>query len=323
MLVLERQEAEGVDEFATAVLDGLSQPPRSLPCRFLYDERGSELFEQICEQAEYYLTRAEAAILERHAKDISDATGPVTLIELGSGTSAKTHFLLSAYGKTSENLKYVPVDVSEAALRIAAERISDRHPAVQFEGIVGRYETAFPLFREHSPAMVLFLGSSIGNFSQEDAGEFWQMMADNLAEGDYVLLGVDLVKDPDVLEAAYNDAAGVTAAFTKNVFARMNRELDAGVDMDNIQHVATYNPDRQRVEIAIRFLTDQDLTIVPLERTVSIRRGESVAIEISRKYVVGDLKRRVAGFGFAVQRVFTDDEERFAVMLLRRDGKGR
>jgi L-histidine N-alpha-methyltransferase len=323
LTILETDEVDPVVEFAASAFEGLTGSPPSLPCRFLYDERGSELFEEICQQPEYYLTRAEASILQRHAVDIRDETGPLTLIELGSGTSAKTHHLLSAYAHVADDIRYVPVDVSESALRIAADNISDRHPTVEFAGIVGRYESAFPLFREHSPAMVLFLGSSIGNFSPKGAHDFWRQVSGSLELGDFILLGVDLVKDEDVLEAAYNDSAGVTAEFTKNIFARMNRELDAGVDLANIEHVAQYVSERQRVEISIRFLTDQELTIAPLDRTVSIRSGESVAIEISRKYVVEELRQRLRDYGLSVRRVFTDDAERFAVLLLRADKGGR
>jgi L-histidine N-alpha-methyltransferase len=276
------------------------------------------LFEEISEQPEYYPTPAESEILERNSDAIREMTGPLTLIELGSGTSAKTQLLLAAYGRGGETVQYLPVDVSESALRAAAEQINHRHPTVHFLGLVGRYEAAFPLFKQRSPAMVLFLGSTIGNFTEAEEGQFWSAVASNLNEGDFVLLGVDLVKDRHVLEAAYNDRAGVTAQFTTNIFARMNRELGTTIDLGCLEHVAVYNDKLQRVEISVRFREDQDVTIAPLDRTLPIRAGQSVAIEISRKYVVADLKKRAAGFGFEVQRVFTDSEDRFAVMLMRR-----
>ena len=317
LTVLERLGADPTAEFARAVADGLRSSPPSLPFRFLYDARGSALFEQICEQPEYYLTRAEASILQAHANDIAVETGPVTLIELGSGTSVKTHYLLTAYGDNGDAVRYVPVDVSESALLIAASDIAGRHPSIEFSGIVGRYETAFPLFREHSPAMVVFLGSSIGNLTVDESNHFWQQISDSLSDGDYLLLGVDLVKDRATLEAAYNDRAGITSQFITNIFARMNAELGSDVDLDGVEHVAVYNEEKQQMEISVRFTRDQEISIEPLGETVRVSSGESVAIEISRKYVVEDLMERLAGFGFGLERAFYDDQKRFGVLLLK------
>ena len=317
-VALEQLAGDPILDFATAAAEGLTANPRSLPCRYLYDHRGSELFEKICELPEYYLTRTEASILERHAADIRQETGQVTLIELGSGTSVKTDYLLAAYGRKDHNVRYMPVDISESALRIAARNITARHPEVQVVGIVGQYELAFSMFREHSPSLVLFLGSTLGNLSEEEKAEFLSRISDSLSAGDYFLLGIDLVKDAAILEAAYNDSAGITAQFTENIFARMNRELDAGVDLAGIEHVATYDSKRQQVDIRVRFLTEQAISITPLHQVVKIPRGEEVRIEISKKFILDDMKRDLAQFGFEVRRVFTDDEEKFAVLLLRR-----
>jgi L-histidine N-alpha-methyltransferase len=317
-VVLERLEGDPILDFATAAAEGLTAHPRSLPCRYLYDHRGSELFEKICELPEYYLTRTEASILARHAADIRQETGQVTLIELGSGTSVKTDYLLAAYSRKDHNVRYMPVDISDTALRIAARNITARHPAVQVVGIVGQYELAFSLFREHSPSLVLFLGSTLGNLSEEETAEFLSRIAGSLSAGDYFLLGIDLVKDAAILESAYNDSAGITAQFTENIFARMNRELDAGVDLAGIEHVATYDLKRQEVDIRVRFLTEQAISITPLHQVVKIPAGEEVRVEISKKFILEDMKRDLAQFGFEVRRVFTDDEKKFAVLLLRR-----
>jgi L-histidine Nalpha-methyltransferase len=304
-------------EFATAVMIGLSDHPRWLPCRFLYDERGSRLFDAICETPEYYLTRTESAILAASAGHIRDLTGPVTLIELGSGSAAKTGHLLAAYSDAARSMRYVPVDVSESALRAGTTAMSRAHPAVRITGIHGTYDAAFPLLRELSPAMLVFLGSTIGNFNQAEAALFWTNVAAHLAPGDFALLGMDLVKDPALIAAAYNDAAGHSAEFTRNIFHRMNRELGAGLDLGQIDHVASYNQEWQRVEIFARFTGEQTVHLRPLGRDVRVRAGERVMTEISRKFVLDELEQYLAGFGFELRRVFTDDRRWFAVLLLQ------
>jgi L-histidine N-alpha-methyltransferase len=311
-------DPHGVLEFARAAAIGLTDTPRWLPCQYLYDARGSELFEEITRQPEYYPTRTEARILERHAAGIRDVTGPVTLLELGSGSSVKTSYLLSAYAEANGEVTYVPVDVSASALDQAGERIARRHPTVRVRGIVGRYEDAFPRLREHSPILAVFLGSTIGNFNHNESSAFWRRVSDALAPGDYFLLGADLVKDKAVLEAAYNDAAGATAAFTNNLFGRMNRELDAGIDVERVEHVARYNETWQRIEIFGRFRTAQTVRIAPMGLAVEIPEGDMVMIEISRKFLLADLKRYLACFGLVAQRVFTDEREWFGLLLLQK-----
>jgi L-histidine N-alpha-methyltransferase len=319
LTVLEAPDSDPVLAFAKAVSAGLNASQRWLHCSYLYDARGSELFEQICDLPEYYPTRTEAAILEKHADEICDVTGPVTIIELGSGTSVKTDYLLAAYTSDTTSVRYVPVDVSESALRVAAQNIGERRPLVQFSGIVGTYESAFHLFREHSPSLVVFLGSTIGNLNPAESSRFLSQLAGNMRSGDYFLLGIDLVKEVSVLEAAYNDSAGVTAEFTKNIFTRINRELGSSVDLDQIEHVAVYNPEWQRIEVSIEFLADQDVEVKPLGERFSIAAGERVLIEISRKFVLSETRDHIAQFGFSLNNVYTDDDEQFALLLMQRD----
>ncbi len=307
-------------EFARAAATGLTDTPRWLPCQYLYDARGSALFEQITRQPEYYQTRAEAVILANCAPAIREETGDVTLIELGSGNSEKTGYLLEAYTSGDTPVRYVPVDVSAAALRQASERLAVDHPGVDVSGLVGRYEEAFPLFREYSPSVVVFLGSTIGNFNNGESLRFWRSVATHMADGDYFLLGVDLVKDPAVLEAAYNDAAGVTAEFTKNLFARMNRELESGLDLNQLEHVARYSEEWQRMEIFVRFVNAQSVHIEPIGATVAIDAGEQVMVEISRKFVLAHLATYLSIFGLQLRNVFTDAQEWFAVLLLQKSG---
>lgn len=243
----------------------------------------------------------------------------MTLIELGSGSSVKTGHLLAAYTEAAGTVRYVPVDVSDSALGTAVERIDNDHPEVEVTGLVGTYASAFPKFRNYSPTMVVFLGSTIGNLNRDESLDFWTRVSENLAHGDFFLLGIDLVKDPSVLEAAYNDAAGVTAEFTRNIFRRINRELGADVDLDQIEHVATYNAEWQRIEISIRFLTEQDVLVAPVDRTIGIRAGETVMTEISRKFVLGNMTEYLSHFGLSTKRVYTDENEMFAVLLLQRE----
>ncbi|MHC4592623.1 MAG: L-histidine N(alpha)-methyltransferase, partial [Planctomycetota bacterium] len=251
--------SESLQAFARSVAAGLSDDPRWLHCRFLYDAEGSRLFEEITRQPEYYPTRTEAGILAEYAEQIQRFTGPVTLVELGSGYSVKTEYLLSAYSRSDETLRYVPVDVSGSALRAASRSIAESFSDVDFTGINGTYRSAFPVLRQLSPQMLIFLGSSIGNFNEAETTAFWRSVADHLPAGGFCLLGVDLVKDVDVLEAAYNDAAGVTARFTNNYFARINRELGAELDLSQIEHHASWNPALERIEIFARFSSDQQL----------------------------------------------------------------
>lgn len=309
----------GVQDFAGAVALGLNDAPRWLPARFLYDAVGSALFERICQLPEYYLTRTEAGILTRAAPQIRDLTGPVTLIELGSGSATKTDHLLRAYSRTGDPVRYVPVDVSASILRSAAERIEDQFPAVNVDGLNGEYEAAFPLLAQYAPSLLLFLGSTLGNLNQAESVVFWRRVASAMPAGSYLLLGADLVKDPALLHAAYNDAAGVTAQFTLNLFARMNRELDAGLDLTCIAHEARWNAEWQRMEIFGRFLATQRLRIGPLGLDVTIREGEQVMTEISRKFVLPRLTTYLSCFGFHLVRAFTDEREWFAVLLLQKE----
>jgi L-histidine Nalpha-methyltransferase len=308
-------QADMVREFANSVVRGLVRRPGRLECRFLYDTRGSELYERITRQPEYYPTRTEAGILARCARRLREITGPVSLLELGSGSSAKTDHLLRAW---EDDACYIPVDISESALRHAGEAICARHPGVRVLGLNGDYEEVFPLFSGLSPLMVVFLGSTIGNFSEEEATLFFRRIAENLNDGDYFLLGADLEKDRAVLEAAYNDAAGVTAEFTRNLFARMNRELGSGLDLSAIEHVARWRPERRRIEIHARFEKPQTLRVAPLDRSFQIAAGEEILVEISRKFVLRDLQDELENCALRTREIFTDEQGWFALILLQK-----
>jgi L-histidine Nalpha-methyltransferase len=310
--------ADPVLEFAQATASGLLSAPRRLQSRFLYDSEGSSLFEQITQQPEYYLTRSESSILAANAGRIREIAGPVSLVELGSGNSAKTEHLLRAWTAAAPRACYVPVDVSESALGAACNAIAARYPALRVVGVNCEYLEAFPLFAQLTPVLVLFLGSSIGNFAPSEMTRFITSMAGGLGPGDFFLIGIDLVKEQKQLEAAYNDSAGLTASFTRNLFARMNRELGCCIDLDSIEHVAQYDAEKEQIETFAYFNRQQTLFLAPLDRQLIIRQGELVQIEISRKFRLERFIPYVEQFGFVTEEVFTDQQNWFALLLLRR-----
>ena len=243
----------GPEVFAHSVARGLSDQPRWLHCRYLYDAEGSRIFQRITEQPEYYPTRAEAGILRERAREIREAVGDVTLVELGAGSGEKTRWLLEAWAARSDGVEYVPVDIDPSVLVEAAERLARELPAVEVRGLATSYERGLDAVAHRSPMCLLFLGSTIGNFNPDETDDFLGRLERTLSPDDALLLGVDLVKDPDVLEAAYDDAAGWSAAFTRNLFARMNRELGTEIDPASIGHVAWWNDRLERIEIYARF----------------------------------------------------------------------
>ena len=320
-IVRGKTEDQALLEFAQAMVTGLANLPRRLECRFLYDARGSALFERITRQPEYYLTRTEEAILRSHAHDIRNVTGPTSLVELGSGNSVKTGFLLRAWLGREPSVRYIPIDVSRRALREARRTMSGSLPAVQVIAVHADYHQALPLFRLASPVTVVFIGSSIGNLGPQEMDFFFSALALALSTGDYFLLGIDLVKEPNLIEAAYNDAAGVTAKFTRNLFARMNRELGSGIDLSVVEHVANYDTHLEQVEIFARFARKQIIRVEPLERSFAIDEGEMVQVEISRKFRLEEFLSYAGKFGFSADGVFTDDRNWFALLLLRRSSE--
>lgn len=303
--------------FAQSIALGLSSQPRRLSCRYLYDDRGSDLFDQITEQPEYYLTDTEAALLERHSREIRRLTGSTTLVELGSGTSTKTRHLLDAWTRGPDPT-YVAVDICPGIIAQSCEALSESYGRLEVRGIAGSYEQAMPRLSDFSPLTVAFLGSSIGNLDDPELGAFLGELAASLSPGDHFLLGIDLVKDVGALEAAYNDAAGVTAQFTKNLFVRMNREIGTDLDVDEIDHVAYYNQDRERIDIFARFNREATIDLPELGRSFRIAPGEMIQTEISRKFRIPDMTERLARHGFTCIRSFTDDGDRFGLLLARR-----
>jgi L-histidine N-alpha-methyltransferase len=300
------------------VLDGLTRPFKELPPKHLYDARGSELFDQICELPEYYPTRTERTILDDCAELIVRRTGMAELVELGSGTAAKTRVLLSAMERAGTLWRYVPFDVAEQVVRDCAAELADEYPGLAVHGIVGDFERhlgEIPQPEPGRPRVVAFLGGTIGNFPPGARRRFLRSLAHLLSPSDYLLLGTDLVKDIDVLEAAYDDAAGVTAEFNRNVLHVLNRELDADFPTDLFEHVAFFDPDRQWIEMRLRARRACRVRVEALDLDVDFARGEEVRTEISAKFTPDRLRADYAASGLQLAEWFTDDQSLFALSL--------
>jgi L-histidine N-alpha-methyltransferase len=300
------------------VLDGLTRPFKELPPKHLYDARGAELFDQICDLPEYYPTRTERAILDAYADLIVRRTGMAELVELGSGTAAKTRVLLSAMDRAGTLWRYVPFDVAEQVVRDCAAALSDEYPDLAIHGIVGDFERhlgKIPRPEHNRPRVVAFLGGTIGNFPPGARRRFLRSLAGLLTPGDYLVLGTDLVKDIDVLEAAYDDAQGLTAEFNRNVLHVLNRELDADFETDLFEHVAFFDPDREWIEMRLRARRACHVRIDALDLELDFDRGEELRTEISAKFTRDRLKADYAAAGLELAEWFTDDDGLFALSL--------
>jgi L-histidine N-alpha-methyltransferase len=300
------------------VLDGLTRPFKELPPKHLYDARGAELFDQICELPEYYPTRTERAILDAYADLIVRRTGMAELVELGSGTASKTRVLLSAMERAGTLGHYVPFDVAEQVVRDCAATLADEYASLSIHGIVGDFErhlAKIPRPVPGRPRVVAFLGGTIGNFPPGARRRFLRSLAGLLTPGDYLLLGTDLVKDIDVLEAAYDDAQGVTAEFNRNVLHVLNRELDADFPTELFEHVAFFDPDREWIEMRLRARRACHVRIAALDLEVDFERGEELRTEISAKFTRDRLMADYAAAGLELAEWFTDDAGLFALSL--------
>jgi L-histidine Nalpha-methyltransferase len=295
-----------------------SQPKRFLP-KYFYDELGSQLFEAICLLPEYYLTRAENEILTRYADEIvASFNGNTTLLEMGSGSASKTRLLIEALLRKQQQLLFIPVDISASALDSSSRILLQSYPQLQIEAYAADYFAGLAELAKKPRArtLALFLGSNISNFDPDDAHKFLRALRQVLNEGDALLLGADLKKDKRVLEAAYNDALGVTAAFNLNVLARINRELGANFDLRTFRHFAAYNEALGRIEIYIESTRAQTVNIAQLELQVEFSAGEQIHTENSYKYDLSDLGKLASETGFTRAQTWLDSAERFSSNLL-------
>jgi iron(II)-dependent oxidoreductase len=308
------------DAFAHSVARGLSDHPRWVHCRYLYDDEGSRIFSKITEQPEYYPTRAESEILAARSDEIRALAGAVPIVELGAGAATKTRHLLDAWSRVSDGVevRYVPIDIDPSVLTRAARALADAYDHLQVTGLATSYERGLDAVRGLSPMCLVFLGSTIGNLNPDETDAFLARLSRALAPDDSFLLGLDLVKDVHVLEAAYDDEAGWSRRFTQNLFTRMNRELGTAIDVDAIDHVAYWNDRLERIEIYARFRSETFVDLPAIARSFRIAPGEMVLTEISRKFRIQGIAADLARFGFALEREFTDDGGRFALLLCRR-----
>jgi dimethylhistidine N-methyltransferase len=312
---LERVGTADREGFRSAVLAGLASAPRAIPARFLYDARGSALFDAICELPEYYLTRTETAILSRSASEIAQRAGPgCALVEFGSGSSVKSRLLLDAMPDLDA---YVPIDISREHLDETAARLRRDYPKLRVEPVSADYMAldSLPAFINGARRIGFFPGSTIGNLTPEEATAFLRRARRLLRDDGALILGVDLKKDPQRLHDAYNDAAGVTAQFTLNLLRRMNRELDATFDLAAFAHEAFYNSIEGRIEIYFRSLRPQTVTVSG--RRFAFAAGERIHTEYSYKYDDDGIAALAASGGFAIAKAWTDPERLFAVAWLQ------
>jgi len=305
---------------ADDVLDGLTRPFKELPPKHFYDARGSELFERICELPEYYPTRAEREILARHADEIVAASAAGELVELGSGSPEKARILLEAMADAGSLRRYVPVDVSEQALRAAADELVADYPGLEVHGLLADFERHLASVPEGDgvPRLIALLGGTIGNFPPGSRRRLLREIRSLLGEDDHLLLGTDLVKDPAVLEAAYNDSSGVTAEFNRNVLAVINRELDGDFDLSSFEHVAFFDPRHEWIEMRLRASSPQTVHIRRLGLEVRFESGEELRTEISAKFTRSRVQEDFGAAGLELERWLTDPEQRFALSLARR-----
>ena len=312
---LDRQAPVSDGALRDEVLRGLKAPRKSLPPKLFYDDRGATLFERICEQPEYYVTRTELEILRTHAKDIAERAGSrVSLIEYGSGAGQKVRLLLDALDRPAA---YVPVDISREQLSRVAAQLQRDYPALLVRPVWADYTRRFQL--PHLPAgstrVAFFPGSTIGNFHPSEAATFLRSLRSVIRYEGALILGVDRRKDCQILHAAYNDAAGVTAAFNLNVLERLNRDLDADFDVERFSHRAFFNEDLSRIEMHLESRCDQ-IVRVGGER-IAFRAGETIWTECSYKYDADSLERLVNEAGFELEQLWTDTRELFWVAFLR------
>ncbi len=297
---------------------GLGSQPRTLPPKWLYDDAGSRLFDQITRLPEYYPTEAERAILRDTAADIVATSHATTVVELGSGTSDKTRLLLDAFADAGRLERFVPVDVSEETLRDAADQLAARYPETSVEAVVGDFTLHLGHLTRYRRKLIAFLGGTIGNLYVEERGAFLGALADSMDEGDELLLGTDLVKDADRLITAYDDPGGVTAAFVKNSLHVLNRELEADFDVDAFSYVPFWDRRMQRMDLRLRAEMPQHVTIPGAELELDLASGEEIRVEISTKFTDERLRDELFAAGLEIARIWTDPTDSFALTLARK-----
>jgi len=313
------REMSLVPDYSDEVVDGLTCRPKTLPCKLFYDDLGSALFEQITELPEYYPTRIELEILQTSSREIAQAAGcPVSVVELGAGTATKTGTLLRAFARQQMRVKYFPVDISPAALGAAQKRVREDCPAALVRPVIVDFSNGFNFLQKISGRkLVLYLGSSIGNFDLADAVTLLRKVGGHLSPGDALLLGTDMVKGPEILVPAYDDSQGVTAKFNKNILRRINREFNADFDLDSFRHIAEWNPSRSRMEIYLESTRPQIAVLRTLGVKVKLAARERIHTENSYKYTLPMVEKMLCVSGFKLEKTWYDKRKWFGLHLAR------
>lgn len=304
------------EDMKREVLEGLTAQQKHLPCKYFYDSRGSALFEQICRLPEYYQTRTELSILRKAARPVMRQMKSGNLIELGSGTNWKVRLLLDAANGSRGRLRYIPVDVCESALIGAAEELLCLYPDLAVSGIVADFHKKIDWLQTDETKLITFFGGTLGNFDREAGEEFLRNIAGTLRRDDRLLLGVDMVKEKEILEAAYNDSQNITARFNRNILSVLNRELNGDFDPADFDHLAFYNESREQIEMHLRATRQVRVRIEDLDMDLSLGEGETIFTEISRKFRRKTLEGMADAAGLSVVRWFTDRREWFALAEL-------
>lgn len=306
---------------ADDVLDGLTRPFKELPPKHFYDARGAELFDRICELPEYYPTRTERSILQEAADELASATAATELVELGSGTAAKTRVLLDALHSAGTLRLYIPVDVTESMVRDCAQELTSEYPGLRVHGVIGDFERHLDRVPDPTgPRLVVFLGGTIGNFPPGTRRRFLREIARLLGPDDHLLMGTDLVKDPHVLTRAYDDAQGVTAEFNRNLLRVLNRELQADFDPEDFDHVALFDREHEWIEMRLRARREHTTMVQDLGLSVHFEEGEEMRTEISAKFTRKRVEADLSAAGLELTSWLTDPDELFALTLSRPAG---
>lgn len=293
----------------------MDSDPKFISPKFFYDIKGSELFEKICKLPEYYPTRTEISILENIRDDLSRYIDNHRLVELGSGSSLKTRLILNAFGKS--DIEYVPIDISEI-LAESSELLLAEYDKLHITGIIDTYEGGLEFLSKFDDKknLIIFLGSSYGNFPSFEGKNFLKMIYSTMKFGDLFLIGLDMVKDTKILESAYNDSSRVTAKFNLNVLSRINDELDADFDITNFEHHAVYNTKKQRIEMYLKSLVEQHITISKCNKKIRLKRGELLSTEYSHKFYPKQIQDLLHDIGFKIKHIWQDDKRYFSITLV-------
>ena len=307
--------------FAEEISFSLNQISKFINPKFFYDKKGSELFESICLLPEYYPTRTEISILKKLKHDLpSYLDENINLVELGSGTSVKTRLILDIFTKLQPKTEYFPIDISEI-LTESSEQLLKDYDTLHITGIIDTYEGGLEFLKSYDDKknLILFLGSSFGNFTPDDGKLFLEKIFSTMKSGDLFLIGLDLVKDKNILESAYDDSQGVTAKFNLNVLSRINDELDADFDINNFSHYSIYNENDQRIEMNLKSLVSQSVIIGKSNLSLNLDKGELIHTEYSHKYHISQIKKLLSDVGFEFKNMWLDDEKHFSLTLVSKN----